>query len=252
MKMKKIVSVILLVSIMAGIYACKKDEDKAKPAQPPQVEDFILKGTVQTDQTISPENIAEVYIECDDDDSFLAATGKINSDNTFAIPIKNPEDSLRFVTIAEMQNDLQGHIIKLECKKDKIKTGVFTVLPIKNSGTEIFGFESIVLSTGEVAIYGDENTYIPHTILYYYSSEDLVLHTDRIPGETDDLKVTCDLKKGWNLVKGDMYHEGRNHFYIELTSISEVPEGYAWYLASDIITRQKISNISNILPTSIF
>ncbi len=36
MKMKKIVSVILLVSIMAGIYACKKDEDKAKPVQPPQ------------------------------------------------------------------------------------------------------------------------------------------------------------------------------------------------------------------------
>ncbi len=159
---------------------------------------------------------------------------------------------MQFVTIAEIQADGQGHIIKLECEKEKIKLGAFVVLPIKNSGTEIFGFESIMLSTGEVVIYGDENTYFPHIILYYYSSEDLILHTDRIPGETDDLKITCNLKKGWNLVKGDMYHEGGGHFYVEITSVSEIPEGYAWYLASDMATGQKVSNINDILPTSIF
>ncbi len=214
MKMKKIVSVILLVSIMAGIYACKKDKDKAKPTQPPQVEDFILKGTVQTDQAISPENTVEVYIartfmSRKNDKTFLAAIGKI-SDNKFSIPIKNPEDSLNFIIIDSVVQDIEqagGHIIKLKCNKEKIKLGAIAGVVIKNSGTGIFGFENAMLSTGEVAIYGDENAYIPHMIFYYYSSEDFILHTDRFVVGKNDVKATCNFKKGWNLVKWDTFVE---------------------------------------------
>lgn len=261
---------VLALLIGSTFVACKKDKDDETKPNPSPTQGYTITGEIDTEKTINPSNSMQALVDDFGNESETTSSIKVGNskviDKDFSITLRNPDAEL----INTKADSIRQHkyVTLFECSQNYIKGATLGSLHINNSGTSIANIDVTILSTSEIihtVSGGAEEWIAPHTIAYFYSNADFVLHKsmeqgDDIPEDGDPSIYNLDMKKGWNMMRIDWEYTADSIRYVKLSSITQIPEGqnYKWRLATDLypdmggkraasITKFNISNIKAVV-----